>query len=1154
MNQSNATKKAPNSRDTKNTHKLSSNSIDSPFAAKHDSLISKTSYLSSSNPPNSGTNSYIHSDNESIFELICESSQNQDEAILSQLHQLSVENKKLKKIIIQLKKNQLNANNSQQTDEVIENLEAKIVNLQNKIRSQQLEKEELKSNLAKSQYEVEILTNNQNHQEKPNHQTNEVHLMDTLNLIENMISTQNNDISEISAQKDQLFNLVIKLNSVNQILEEQLNHSIENSKEKQRETNDLKRKCSQLQEKNEIEMDYLLTTIINIFSTPTKQADDYFQVKTQTIADNLNSAIQRKLDEIQTKSLREQISDICTFISDHLYKTFNEIQKSFVISNSKNTKKEHTSRELALLGQLENCIKFIQQFSNTNPDLNKDDRTFILSQISRISTFINEEIGPDAIPEVLSLFEENDPYEQAKEFFDFMEQTEEEDETQVRELFSLFKMALITNSFFFEHFQKAADEMLHMKQDLFTANENEKTIQLRYDQLCEKVESMQSELNDFYSKTKNLNESSDPFQSVSKLIGGYNKLHSRSKKTDQQLKKMKKDFDEFKNESEIKVNEQLQAENEELKKKINNMEQMVQEDQNLKQEVKEALEKLEVLKSLSKQESDKHQKERKKFDRIKQQLAQIQNENDKLRSELNETKSELLTAKDTKKKFKTRIEQLETELYQSQLSTQSKTMEFEKSKQVQQKQTQKTEENIKRYDMLLEKLNQELNECREKIVVIEKEKSELIKANEEMKNENCRLKLTEKTINLKIKQQEFESISSIKNETAKSESKLMSLKVEFDELLNDYQKKLVTIKDDLLNIIHDYFSFMVMPTTIESDELNSSTLLRSNYLSKETSNSNEINKIYDLIEQSIRTISNCIASQTIENNEKTISEANTIRVKCGLTSTDSILDKFNAMEKHINQIEEKLNYEKQLNEQKEKEKIELKETITKMTQNEIEYQNWRKWSNSMYRQINDDCMLYSPEKVNSRVDVSSKQSPFKVFPLVSQEDLRAALEECILASIGHKSILKTIGTLRQEKKIMKKVYGQLFDNYRSFLFAFNKPPLNSLLLEATDIDINSNQSVGGVMSPYGASKMPAGLHVLQLLLKNNMDNYHYYSSFLIDNSVNQIAYDEFVSIRHLILISVFIKRLRKSNGFASSIGNKSISLSLNNGSPLKSLL
>lgn len=1369
-------------------------SIESAFNEQSNENINSYVYINSDNEMGDQNDLDLILSNSNINgENLTEIDQRTNSQLLEDNKKLVTENLRLRNLLSEMKKSQ--------NSSTIDSLKSKINELNLQLENVTNERDELKAKVAKLSEDLIKIKDPQkktslqndtrddnNNNDDDNYDSNE-HLininkingindvkmhtvvkdsevLDALGLIENMITSQSNDISFVSNQRNALFEAANKLIESNKELENQLIESIEYASELEKNHIDLEQKCIELQDKSDIEIDFILTSIINTFSSyknSKRNSKKSSLTHASIIIDTFNKKVQQKLSQIQDQTLSSQIIELFKLTLVNFYDTVDDLARSFsptqtsvssLYFNPNGTQKYHTKKELALLGHLENAIRYISEVTKSSKiSLREDERTYIIAQISRISNFIEEEVDVEKLSIYASLFSHTSIESQILAFYDFInkeneeedseydnklneeeeeeenknknneEEDEEEDKllliqkkefscemiksTPVRELYNLFKSVVVVNSIMFDHFDRVAEEIVQLKSELSSMKENKCKYEQQYNRISERVDEMSSELGRFFfsiqqqkklskgtkngknKKTKNAKKinndtateiiqssnacADDPFLAVSQLIYLYSQLKEENAKQKKIIKNLNKTVNVLSKKDEISnqikdleaQNLQLVNENNELKEKSTNINEMSEENAHLKNEVAEALKKVEILQIKANKMKEKKKEEEDKIANLTQKLQLSESHNHELKSQFDNLKeiaakstSIIKSYKEKEKRFVNRIISLESVISQSEINENTKQREINEAKKLQMLQSKHNEETKEKYETQIKQLNDELQNALSRITKMEEEASTVSKSKENLLREVAKLKLVEKTLEMKLKQQEIHSLSIVNIERGKCESKILMAKSQIEDCLSEHEKRLAKIKLQILQIVREFFpesytaavrsaslapSISSTETTLnnvfnKSPNKNSvseisntgnhfspslldytSSSKNANFTSphapsnqSETSNvkmpiysllsppnqqqtqqtqspmspnqysspatvftslSNQVDSrpfasleiLCDSVEASLDSVRLCVSRSDFHNNASTVQEANKVRAQLGMKSSGSLLKKFSEMNDKIDELEEtqklyKEKYNKCMNE-----KNRLERELQKNELIRTELGKWEKWSKALFRQLNNDVSFTSLSKssgigigdtdlensssmaaiLNDSDDSDvlelkdlttggKKRSPFKVIPLISSDEIRAALEESVLASIGHRAMLRKISVLRVEKRVIDRAYQGLFELIRPIVIS---SPSNK-------------KSKGKAQVKASSSSSSAAALALRKLKKN----FNYFFCFMLNSNVRFSELNEdppnteyaACSIRHLILIYVFLKRIEKYSGFVAVVGSNSLSISKEN--------
>ena len=879
----------------------------------------------------------------------------------SEVKRLAKENRALKRQI------------KQQVENDESDFSIRLADLDCKLQNVSIERDELTSDISKLKLENENLKRQISSASKNQNEEKILEVEEALKLIEDLVESQSNNIQEFSSQRNNLFTLVQKLSDANIELENRLEKSNMQTTDYVRNYQDLEKRMAEMNEQAEKDLDEILNNIINV--SPDEMKDELIKLnenhnitdtKTQIIElfrtifmkKNSNSNAHKKL-----KALNDKDKDLQDIAEEE-----EEYESKYL-----------SRREKALLGHLENAIRFIRLSANsTQSNLNEEERTYVMAQTSRIASFIEEQVGVDGIPDIASLFEMDGPEEQLQTFFDFVDKKDIED-TPVKELYILFKAVIEINSLMYSHFERVSGDAKYAKDELYAQKEENHKLRSQYQDLSEKVEEMREDLVEFFG-----DENISPFETVHELI----KLILKIEGENQQQKKAINDLSKsaageknksikFKSENKNSQGEKLEnqynklkEENKALLQKVSSLDQISLENQKLREEVSNALKKLQALQEeyaalklngseIQKQLESELTKSRAKANEMSQLV-------DSLREKQSRTETMSVVMTDKERKLKQKIMKLQKRLEQSENS---------KYSQISQIRSQNEQLSLK-YESRIQKLNDELKESRQQL----NEKSSEIAEHEQnkisMQRTIARMKLFEKTNEMRLKQKEEQIVTKLTAEKSQYESKLMMMKSQYNSMINEKDTRLINLKEAIIKLVRDHFD--------------------DNFIKSTVTINGGLNNPSCLAEDALAALCECLDRQNSPIVNQTFDDASKIRAFYGMRASDSLYSKFNELRTEIDNkriICEQQNGE--INRLIEEIKIARSE-LAKQSRVRQDLKSWEKWSNAIFRQISDESI-----------------------PFISTADIRAALEEAIMASIGHRTLRRKIDLLRSEKKILQ---------------------------------------------------------------------------------------------------------------------------------------
>ncbi|OHT04282.1 hypothetical protein TRFO_28274 [Tritrichomonas foetus] len=1066
---------------------------DSNSLASNEFEHSRSSYVSPTafhNTPNS--DSYLSSSQEiSTINRTKNSPNSRNQAKLeSEVKRLTKENKSLKK---QLR----NSNNHDESE-----MSVRLIDLDNKLQSVSIERDEYASDVSKLQLENKNLKNKISNSKVTENDAKCSEIEEALSMIETLIVSQSDDISLLSQQRNDLFCLIQNLISANSELEVLLEDSLEKSSDFEKGMYDLESKLAEAQDLADREITEILNEFVKIDPDGiTNQLNEFHNLSgKQQIIEIFKRT---HFDKLFNPNLSQNHQNKSNYSSSNNFSTnfnYNSINNSNISNNdNKNLSsnfnindlevnelsKVLTKREEALLGHLENAIRFIRLSANsTHSNLNEEDRTYVMAQTSRIASFIEEQSGVDGIAEIASLFEMDSPETQLQTFFDFADETSIE-KTPIKELYVLFKAALEVNSLMFSHLERIASDSRCLKEDLNSAREENVKIKSQYEELAERVDFMKDDLEAIYGEDNDVS----PFDAVSDLIKILLKLQNENKeqkniinrlgkKIVSERNKFAKRAKTMKGTTEAVELKHLQEENEQLIQKVNSFDQISSENQQLRNEVADALKK---LKKLQDEYSEMKSIDAEARKHLEDELNKSQSKNteisklvDTLKEKQNQTETMSVILNDKDRKLKQKISKLKKMLENS---------ENNRLFQISQMKQQSDSINQK-YESRIEHISNELQETRQQLIDATETIHELEESKSTLQRNIAKFKLFEKTNEMKLKQHEEHLNSRLMSEKSQFESRIMLLQSQYASSLGEKDAKISKIRDSILNIIRDHFddSFTAITNVYQSNsQLNSQ-------------NSNDQNKDSGkyiagyfvgtglTVEEAVTTLSECLKRWETPIIRQTIDEATQIRGICGMKASDSILNKFR-------ELNDQLITKTSVCQQQESEITRLGEEVRKKCQEltkgakiRQDLKSWEKWSVAMFRHISDESI-----------------------PFIATADVRAALEEAIMASIGHRTLRRKIDLLRSEKKILQ------MRNIDSSIHSLisNSPKKRSSDSSRSPMRVSRDSS----RSPRASAIQP---------------------SFGPSRA----------SMRELLLISVFIKRLQSYSGCVSALGFQALCFSV----------
>lgn len=822
----------------------------------------------------------------------------------------------------------------------------KLTELETTIRELKFEQDEINDECRKLKIEKQQLLLEL--KQKSNQLNEDSSIQQALSIFEDIIKDQNITISQLSHRQQVLLNLIHAYDEASQDFEQSMQQISKDNNQLANENASMNRELSE-----------------------SKNAISEVQELSNQIQDIVPNELINQINDFDDLSPQEQIIELVTKMNDKASSTQTE-----ELSQSTSQHSE-TSRELVLLGHLENAIKFIRTLSGgaksskSNSLLDNETQTLILTQCARIGKFIEENTYSQDFPHITSIFDPSETKNQLQLFFDFIDENEV-DNTPIRELYALFNAVIETNRLLFEKNQ----ELIHQASESAAnklQNENE-TLKELLNQQNAMIEDASERLNDFIEEP-----AQDFFSNLEIFIERYLDLNERIEASHQEIDNLKKEIQEqAKPQKEIGKDPQVPQ----LQTKIRQQQKLIRELQNQIQEEKDSQNKFredasshldDAIASLQKAQEEQHEMEQlkakiNKLQIYKQQAAKLSNQVKKLNSQIHQLEME----KETVEAQKGRIEESNYQFLDqiddlkransrlqdknSALSSQVKELKVN-NEQVLQSIKKRNEELSHRYDKRLKDMETEIYQAQNRLVELQGNIVQLKNEKTEQQITIAKMKLQERSQNIKLSQIEEQNKRKIESIENQKQAQTLALKAAFD---NDYQALQDEFQDAAINL-------------------------------REV-----IEKGFDIDFEEQLSVQNLVfaLSNLIDQQNDILQDALSTRRKFDIKSEASLNEIMSDLQMQNKDLSQNLSRAKQELETI-IEQLELikKENEELTTTNQIQGE-WVNWSKIMYRQIT---MGQSP--------------PY------SPKDIKFALEEGLIASIGHRTLLRRLQLLRVQKRI-----------------------------------------------------------------------------------------------------------------------------------------
>lgn len=963
--------------------------------------------------------------------------------------------KKLQKKISQLSKT-VNTENKNEEQKILMNQnndlkkkctekDKKIADLMSLVSNLKLELSEVKSELSQKESQifqlkcnVPIIDNsisqkdeNSNFVSSQAKENQDNSFNKKIEIYEGIIQKQNQQILEFTEQRNSLMNELKKLKE----MESKTSSDIEKLK---RQNEELIAKWNEINEESEAKF----YDILKKFSDNYDISFDSSKTPYQNIVDLIESGIISLMAQNQTQYQNDENNE-----NDTQAPQQNISIRNLKIYSEDDMEQERKKKEI-LLKQLENAINFIHSLANSSnstgaPQFDFRDRTLILTQCARMGQFIEDEDGDyhENLSSIASLFDPLSVEANSKLFFHFIDQHEDTiNDSPIHELYVMFLATLEVNFLLFNKIneiqsirqsnqqiqeqQKRAQQQNSLKQLLDEQNakiRDAKTLIEPYVQKNQNETITENDKNDSFDdfllmlqifvesheeliqeNEKNGSDTRPDKSNYSYATSSYVYSNTESTSTSQLEQRLREKNVSFKssmipNMDSNSMKAHLQKAKTKNTKLQQTIEQLMKEKSEIEEKSKKKLAETENLLKKSKKENknllDQNQKLKAQFNENEDEKEVLSNKLKELSGSYQRLKKEKNELEATMEKKYDQIKENDKKIKEKNNSLSKRISELEQmNNQALSELKERTTEMVDKYDNRVEKLDQELKDTRDRLI-------EALSEIKNLKNDKMVSQMTIKK--MKIEEKNDKSIIEQLSSQVKSREEQITAKYKYDIFQNktQYIKKVSELKDamrsakqNLADLLYKKFKIKY---PIEEDS-NVSNSLNENECNIEDIGINSEKDAFDKIL--------CIFAALI--NEKAVAEL----AQLNLGKNSSIIDLFQDMEKEIDTNKLIIQQMETLSKESKKEVKRLTHQNKKLENVQKDLNNWVLWARSLYRQITEG--LAAPG---------------------SNADLRCALEESLMASIGHRKMQRKLEILRAEKKAftidpIKKILQKMNEN------------------------------------------------------------------------------------------------------------------------------
>ena len=728
--------------------------------------------------------------------------------------------------------------------------ETKITELQTSLNELTCDLSQVKSELSLKESEIsqllckDISPIQDQNQLKDEGYTNEKVFTQTLEIFDNFSNDLKNQISELTKQRDNLFEILKKYEKVESILDGDLERTLA-------ENSVLENKLEEVQNQLEDEI-------------------QSSQAKMNDLMGSLSSNFEYNFDPGKTP-----YENICNLIEDKMH----------IVQDSE-SEASNNEREKLILGQLENAIRFIRSLIGLSTSNNKnlfdpEERTLILTQCVRISRFIEQEIGNVNVPAVSSLFDPLSVESNAKLFFEFLDNEEDIDESPIHELYVMFLACIEVNFMLFNRNK----ELLEQKPN-HTIKIDDNFRELYEEQLME-LKAAEEKLSHYVSNSDN-----NFFSMLNSFISIYEDLLRHDEQNNEVIDQLRNELYTLSQSHQTLSNTSDETSLLDQKSIVSKIQKLIFKNKKLKEDLNKAIQEKNQLQNSHNQQTivdennpqANHQSDeiiRKKYLVLKRTFTKMKKEFNSNKTKMDElTKENEILIKE-KNQIQNSSNSLVSDLKEKEQNVRNKNLilsqrisELERTNNETLSNLRKKSENVQiKYNDRIHTLDKELKETREKLISslgeVKRLKSEMMsnqmeitKMKLELKNKNYLLE----QLNSQLKQKED-------HYNIKSKAEIFQHQVEYNNTISTLTKAIDEAKQKLSEILLCKFNKQIKSTDSLDKIINLfNNLINENLVAELNSlNLDQNSSILDVIHEMQNEIDmkqKAIDDLTSKNNEK----------------------------------------------------------------------------------------------------------------------------------------------------------------------------------------------------------------------------------------------------------------------------------------------
>ncbi|OHS95219.1 hypothetical protein TRFO_02183 [Tritrichomonas foetus] len=778
-----------------------------------------------------------------------------------------------------------------------ENNSLKMTRLECDLQDARLTNDEIKNESEKLKLEINRLNSLLEGKEGQPIENKE-DIEDALAFVENIIDAETSELNVVSGQRAEFIRIISSLEQCNARYDDLLEEANSKIEEFKSSSKSLQTKLDETVKHNEKENEDILNNLIKL--SPIEY--------------------QEQLKDFEGKPISEKIIELFK------YERENKVSKSENGEMKNKFEEELSEREKAMLAHLENavhCIKMIAESSAHTQT--EDEKEYCVNQVKQIQKFINQHGG---ISEISNIFEFDEPEAQIQSLNEFIDKNETS-KTPTVELYNLLKGVLGVNKILFANIDNLSCQNKTDKKKLNKTKNESKQLSAKYDHLRERVDEATEKIRQCIDEP-----SGEFFAMIDKLIQSHQGMIVENDDQWQTIENLNRvvaerqgnvpmanDPNNYMTNSqepgessliasggkrEMKYKKAIEAYKKKVIRQANELDAAYKQIDAANNTISQL--KIDILKL----ENEKQMAQ-------SAQNAQLQNalgRNEDLRAELTELREKQSQSDSYSSIFNTKEKVMSSEI----TSLRNRITELEEQNRGMLSELKDKSSSLSaRYEAQLRTLNKDLNDTRKMLTQAQIDISDLEKNKTSLQLQIAKLKLADRTKELKLNQMTEFFNNKAATDAANSEAKLLAQKTRFETLIKELNDEVLHCSKVLKELLEQNFD-------------------------SEIPNDAKLTEITDELVKSIQEM-NVHEVQELKQN------AAKIQSIYGVEESQGILDTFNGIKQQTDDYKAQI-VEKDC--QIEKLTKEYENSRAENARNNhvrAELKSWQKWACFMYRKV-----------------------------------------------------------------------------------------------------------------------------------------------------------------------------------------------------------